>query len=292
MTKMTAPVLLTPCHVDYELLDSGHGRKLERLGEVISNRPEPQAVWAPKLPEAEWKKAVAVFAPKANDEDGDSGNWEIAKGVPEAWPVTYKDLDFFGRLTPFRHLGCFPDQSPQWDWLEQTIKPGMTVLNLFGYTGVASMVAARAGAEVTHVDASKKAINYGKENLELNRLTDKVKIRWMLDDCLAFVAREVRRGKTYDIILMDPPKYGRGPDGERWDFFAGMPGLLENISKIAAPNGHVWMTAYALRISSVALGTMLKETMPKGEVTVGEFVSDDKFGRGFTNSMWARWSGK
>lgn len=290
-TLSPSPTLLVPQGVDYTLLDSGHGRKLEKLGDVISDRPEPQAFWAPKLPDSEWDKAVAVFAPKANDEDGDSGNWDIAPGVPDKWPVAYKNLQFYGRLTPFRHLGCFPDQSPQWGWLEEVVKPGMKVLNLFGYTGVASMVAAKAGAEVVHVDASKKAIGFGRENLELSGFAD-AKIRWMMDDCLAFVAREVRRGNTYDIILMDPPKYGRGPDGERWDFFMGMPDLLADVAKISKPDGHVWMTAYALRISSVALGTMLQESMGKGETAIGEFVSRDAFGRSFTNSMWARWSGK
>lgn len=290
--KMTpSPTLLVPQGVDYAMLDSGHGRKLEKLGDVISDRPEPQAFWAPKLPESEWAKAVAVFAPKANDEDGDSGNWDVKSGVPEKWEVGYGKLAFYGRLTPFRHLGCFPDQSPQWGWLEDVIKPGMKVLNLFGYTGVASQVAAYAGAEVVHVDASKKAIGFGRENLELSGMAD-AKIRWMLDDCFAFVAREVRRGNTYDIILMDPPKYGRGPDGEKWEFFSGMPEFLANIAKLTKPTGHVWLTAYALRVSSVALGTMLRETMPQGEVTIGEFVSEDQFGRSFTNSMWARWSGQ
>ncbi len=282
-----SPLLLTPVGVGYELLDSGFGRKLEVLGGVRTDRPEPQAVWAPKLPTSEWQKAQAIFAPKAGDEDGDGGNWEVKAGVPEKWQVTYGKMPFYGRLTPFRHLGCFPDQSPQWAWLEEVVKPGMKVLNLFGYTGVASMVAAKAGAEVTHVDASKKAIGFGKENVELAGLSE-AKIRWMLDDCLAFVAREVRRGNKYDVILMDPPKYGRGPDGERWEFFGGLPDLLADIAKITAPHGRVWMTAYALRISSVALGTMLAESMPQGDVEIGEFVSQDNFGRSFTNSMWAR----
>lgn len=287
---LSSPTLMVPQGVDYELLDSGYGRKLERLGGVVSDRPEPQAVWAKKLPDTEWKKAVAVFAPKAGDEDGDGGNWDVDDSVPERWEVKYNKLRFYGRLTPFRHLGCFPDQSPQWGWLEDTVKPGMKVLNLFGYTGVASMVAAKAGAEVVHVDASKKAIGFGRENLELSGMAD-AKIRWMLDDCFAFVAREVRRGNTYDIIIMDPPKYGRGPDGERWEFFGGMPDFLEAIAKLAKPDGHVWLTAYALRVSSVALGTMLTESMPKGRVEIGEFVSRDAFGRSFTNSMWAKWSG-
>lgn len=285
----TAPLLLTADGIDYALLDSGLGRKLERIGGVVSDRPEPQAVWERKLPATEWKKAAAVFAPKG-DEDGEGGNWEVHGKVPEKWEVGYRGMKFYGRLTPFRHLGCFPDQAPQWDWLSKTVTPGMKVLNLFGYTGVASLVAAKAGAEVAHVDASKKAIGFARENAELAGLSE-AKIRWLCDDALAFVAREVRRGNTYDVILMDPPKFGRGPDGEKWEFFDGMPGLLADISKLVKPDGAVWLTAYALRVSSVALGTMLGSAMPKGEVEIGEFVSEDAFGRRFTNSMWARWRG-
>lgn len=288
---LTPPLLLLPEGVGYALLDSGGGRKLERIGEVTSDRPEPQAVWERKLPASDWQKAVAVFAPKSGDEDGDGGNWEVRGKVPERWQVDYCGMPFYARLTPFRHLGCFPDQAPQWDWLRARVKPGMKVLNLFGYTGVASMVAAQAGAEVVHVDASKKAIGFGRESVELAGLQD-AKIRWMCDDALAFVAREVRRGNTYDIILMDPPKYGRGPDGEKWDFFSGMPALLSDIAKLAKPDGAVWLTAYALRISSVALGTMLGEAMGQGTLKIGEFVSRDDFGRSFTNSMWARWQGR
>jgi len=284
MKQPAAPLLLTPTGVDYELLDSGHGRKLERLGELTANRPEPQAIWAPALPQAEWAKAAATFAPK-NDDD-DSGNWQTAPGTPEQWPVTYNNLQFYGRLTPFRHLGCFPDQSPQWAWLEEAVKPGMKVLNLFGYTGVASLVAARAGASVTHVDASKKAIGYARENAELAGLQE-APIRWICDDALAFAARESRRGNTYDIILMDPPKYGRGPDGEKWEFFANLPALLESTAKLTHKGSRVWLTAYALRVSSVALGSML-QTALGGSVEIGEFVSEDRSGRRFTNSMWAR----
>lgn len=291
MSKIDSPILLTPEGVEYALLDSGLGRKLEKLGGVVSDRPEPQAVWERKLPKSEWDKAVAVFAPKGDDE-GEGGNWEVRGKVPERWEVEYRNsVRFYGRLTPFRHLGCFPDQAPQWDWLAKTVKPGMKVLNLFGYTGVASLVAAKAGAEVAHVDASKKAIGFARENAELAGL-ESAKIRWLCDDALAFVAREVRRGNRYDVIIMDPPKFGRGPDGEKWEFFDGMPGLLADIAKIAKPEGSVWLTAYALRVSSVALGTMLGEAMGKGAVETGEFVSVDQFGRRFTNSMWARWAGK
>lgn len=281
------PLVLTPVGVDYKLLDSGYGRKLEVLGGVVTDRPEPQAVWAPKLPAADWEKAVAVFAPKKGDEDGDGGNWEVYADLPERWETSYNGLAFYGRLTPFRHLGCFPDQSPQWAWLEDVVKPGMTVLNLFGYTGVATLVAARAGADVTHVDASKKAIGFARENAELAGLSG-AKTRWILDDAKAFVAREVRRGKTYDIVLMDPPKYGRGPDGETWEFFADMPEFLADVAQLVGPKGAAWLTAYALRISSIALGTMLGDVLPGATVETGEFVSEDAFGRRFTNSMWAR----
>jgi 23S rRNA (cytosine1962-C5)-methyltransferase len=291
MEANTNPLLLTPTGVDYRMLDSGFGRKLEVLGGVVTDRPEPQAVWAPKLAEADWEKAVAVFAPKKGDEEGDGGNWEVHGDLPERWETAYTGANgtvaFYGRLTPFRHLGCFPDQSPQWAWLEEVIQPGMKVLNLFGYTGVATLVAAKAGAEVTHVDASKKAIGYARENAELAGL-QQAKTRWILDDAMAFVAREVRRGNAYDIVLMDPPKYGRGPDGETWEFFANMPDMLAESAKLVGPKGALWLTAYALRVSSVALGTMVQDVLPEANVETGEFVSEDAFGRKFTNSMWAR----
>lgn len=282
-STLKAPALLTPVGVDYTLLDSGGGRKLERFGMVIADRPEPQAVWNPSLAQEKWASAQAVFS-GGDDEDG--GRWQIADSVPERWEMSFNGMPFYGRVTPFRHMGCFPDQSPQWAWLEETVKPGMKVLNLFGYTGVASLVAAKAGAEVVHVDASKKAIGFARENAELAGLQD-AKVRWICDDALAFAAREARRGNVYDIVILDPPKYGRGPDGEKWDFFEGMPGLMENISKLVKAGSHVWLTAYALRVSSVALGTMLGETVG-GTVSLGEFVSEDASGRRFTNSMWAR----
>ncbi|NBV54693.1 MAG: class I SAM-dependent rRNA methyltransferase, partial [Proteobacteria bacterium] len=258
------PLLLTPVGVDYVLLDSGHGRKLERLGGIVTDRPEPQAIWAPKLPESEWQQAAAVFSPKSGkpggDDDGEGGNWEVRGNVPERWKTQFESMPFYARLTPFRHLGCFPDQSPQWRWLRDEAKSGMKVLNLFGYTGVASLVAAKAGAEVVHVDASKKAIGFARESAEIAGLTA-APIRWICDDALAFVQREVRRGNRYDIIILDPPKYGRGPDGERWEFFADMPKLMIDMAKISNPLCKVWLTAYALRVSSVALGSMLLESL-------------------------------
>ncbi|MCA3244026.1 MAG: class I SAM-dependent methyltransferase [Alphaproteobacteria bacterium] len=273
----------------YTLLDSGYGRKLEQIGGVVVNRPEPQALWAPVLPEATWAKAQATFAPKT--EDGDGGNWQKAASLPEKWPVTWGNLQFYGRLTPFRHLGVFPEQAPQWDWLKATVTPGMQVLNLFGYTGVASLVAAHAGAKVVHVDASKKALTFGRENAELAGLAQ-APIRWIPDDALGFLQREARRGNQYDVVLLDPPKFGRADDGTVWEFLRDMPTLLEALSKVVKPTGHVWLTAYTLRLSGVALASMLRAALPPGSTASGEFTVTDQAGRSFGVSMWGRWEGK
>jgi 23S rRNA (cytosine1962-C5)-methyltransferase len=297
MLPLPASELLPATGVDYVLLDSGHGRKLERFGKIVVNRPEPQAVWAPALPEADWAAAMATFAPKTGDEDGDGGNWHNGGKVPERWPMAFGGpkgkVAFYARLTPFRHLGCFPDQSPQWAWLQEVLKPGQSVLNLFGYTGVASIVAAKAGALVTHVDASKKSLGYGRENAELAGLDTAAKaegVRWMCDDALGFAEREVRRGKTYDVLLLDPPKYGRGPDGERWDFFADVPALLAACAPLVAPGGHVWLTSYALRASSVALVSALQAACgPAAALRHGELVTTDAAGRAFSSAFWAHW---
>ena len=273
----------------YQLLDSGQGRKLERIGGVVVNRPEPQALWPQALPVADWAKAQATFAPKTADEEGDGGNWQNHANLTERWEAEWDGLKVYARLTPFRHLGLFPEQAPQWQWLQETVKPGMKVLNLFGYTGMASLVAARAGALVTHVDASKKALTFGRENAELAGL-EKAPIRWLPDEAVGFCNREVRRGNQYDIILLDPPKFGRGPDGEVWDFLRDMPTLLTALNKLVKPGAQVWLTAYTLRLSGVALASMLQSYLPTGgQVESGEFTVTDKAGRSFGVSMWAKW---
>ncbi len=281
-----------PRNALYTLLDSGHGRKLERIGGLVVNRPEPQALWAPTLPQAEWATAQATFAPKAEKlgDDGDGGNWQTNGRVPEAWPTAWEGLKFYARLTPFRHLGVFPEQAPQWQWLRETVQPNMSMLNLFGYSGVASLVAAQAGASVVHIDASKKALTYGRENAELAGL-GKAPIRWIPDDALGFVQREARRGNLYDVVVLDPPKFGRSDDGRVWEFFRDMPPLLEALSKIVKPTGHVWLTAYTLRLSGVALASMLRANLPAGTTQSGEFTATDAAGRSFGVSMWGRWSG-
>lgn len=279
----------------YTLLDSGAGRKLEQLGTVITDRPEPQALWAKSLPESAWAAAHAVF--NGDDDDGDgNGRWNVKEGTPTQWQVEWNgpsgNLAFHARLTAFRHLGCFPDQAPHWEYLATHLKPGMKLLNLFGYSGVATLVAANAGAEVVHVDASKKAVGYGKENAELAGLAHKP-IRWICDDALAFCKREVRRGNQYHGIILDPPKYGRGPDGEKWEFFANMPALLETLAPLTVNDKGSFgiLTAYALRASAEAMASSLQEAYKplQGSTTHGTLTCTDAANRSFATALWARW---
>ena len=282
---------------DYALLDSGAGRKLERFGKIVVDRPEPQALWQPRLPRSEWARAHAVFS--ASGEDDEKGRWRVDKPVPESWPVRLAParLDVAGvnpvtmqcRLQGLWHLGLFPEQHPHWQWMLERIAAvkaraasGGTadpprVLNLFGYTGAASLLAAAAGAHVTHVDASKKSVAWGRDNQTASKLDDKP-IRWIVDDASKFVARDVRRGKLYDVILVDPPKFGRGPEGETWDLFTDLPGLLDNCAKLLAPSGaNLVLTVYAIRASALAFEQLLAEklagrggTMQTGELAIRE----------------------
>lgn len=276
----------------YKLLDTGHGRKLEQFGPITVVRPEPQALWAPSLPKSTWDAAQATFRP-AKEEGSDMGNWHTTADIPEKWPLDWHNLKFYSRLTPFRHLGCFPEQAEHWSWIKDSIQPNQdhTMLNLFGYTGVISLVAAREGASVTHVDASKKAIQLAKENAQLAGL-EKAPIRWLTDDALAFAKREVRRGNTYHTIVLDPPKFGRGPEGEIWDFMMHMPQLADTLPQLLSnqKGAQVILTAYALRVSSPALSTILAEALKgrTGTHTHGELTQTDQSGRSFSAAYWAR----
>jgi len=278
---------------DYALLDCGGGRKLERFGKVVVDRPEPQALWRPRQPKSEWGKAHAVFS--ASGEDDEKGRWRIDKPVPEAWPVLIDDVTMLCKLAGLWHLGLFPEQEPHWRWMLGEIArvSGETprVLNLFGYTGAASLLAARAGAEVTHVDASKKAIQWGKENQDASKL-GAAKIRWLLDDAAKFTARDVRRGKTYHLILVDPPKFGRGPEGEIWDLFADLPALLGNLAKLLAPrNAAMILTIYAIRASAIAFDQLLREALDKcgGTFESGELAIRSASGSVVPTSLFVRW---
>jgi 23S rRNA (cytosine1962-C5)-methyltransferase len=198
-------ILSTNGWQDYELLDSGNGQRLERFGEFVLVRPDPQIIWKPTLSQAEWDKADAIFEKTS----GDKGNWKTRKTIPERWLMKYKDLSFYAKLSPFKHTGIFPEQSIQWDWMQERIKTSdrtQNVLNLFGYTGIASIAAAQAGAKVTHIDASYPTIGWARENQKVSGLEDKP-VRWILDDAIKFCNREIKRGVKYDGIIMDPPIY-------------------------------------------------------------------------------------
>ncbi len=281
---------------DYTLLDAGAGRKLERFGKIVVDRPEPQALWQPRLAKAEWAKANAVFS--ASGEDDEKGKWRIDKPVPEAWPVRIGDVTMLCKLSGLWHLGLFPEQKPHWDWMlgELAKVKGETprVLNLFGYTGAASLLAAKAGAEVTHVDASKKAVAWGRENQAVSKL-DAAKIRWIVDDAAKFVAREVRRGKTYQVILVDPPKFGRGPEGEVWDLFAHLPALLGDCAKLLAPsNAAMVLTVYAIRASALAFDQLMRDILKNkgGTYDRGELAIQATSGPSVPTSLFVRWSTK
>lgn len=277
----------------YALLDSGNGRKLERFGGIVVDRPEPQALWKPARPDA-WKSAHAVFA--AEDED-EKGRWKQLKPVPETWDVQVEGATVKARLMAFRHLGLFPEQLPHWQWMRDGLAAvkGETprVLNLFGYTGAASLVAAAAGAEVVHVDASKKAIAWARENQAASKL-DKAVIRWIAEDARKFVAREVRRGRTYHCILVDPPKYGRGTEGEVWDLFTDLPALMADCEKLLAPKqSRLILTAYAIRASALALDGLMKEIFAArgGIIESGELaILEENGARALGTSLYSRWS--
>jgi 23S rRNA (cytosine1962-C5)-methyltransferase len=206
-------MFLADSWVDYEVLDTGDGEKLERWGEIILRRPDPQTIW-PKAKEGLWRKAQAHY----HRSDRGGGEWEFLEKLPEKWTVSHGNLQFYVRPTGFKHTGLFPEQAANWDWAMAKIRAAgrpIRVLNLFGYTGAATVACAKAGAEVCHVDAAKGMVTWGKENAALSGLAE-APIRWIVDDCAKFVEREIRRGKRYDAIIMDPPSYGRGPGGEIW----------------------------------------------------------------------------
>ena len=289
-----APIVMRSAGwADYGLIDSGGGRKLERCGPYTLIRPEPQCLWRPRLNEATWADADAVFDPTDEDE---AGHWRFKGKVQEAWPLAWNGVRFHGRFTAFRHLAFFPEQAANWSWLDQHLRTSgrqKKVLNLFGYTGVASLVCANAGASVTHVDASKKAIGWARENAELSGLSDRP-IRWICEDARRYVQREERRGSQYEGIILDPPKYGRGPTGEIWRLFEDLPDLLRTCVGLLSPDASfLILNGYAERISGLSLASLLAEALgPRiGRIDWGELALMEEGGdRGAGLSFFARWS--
>jgi 23S rRNA (cytosine1962-C5)-methyltransferase len=310
-------LLLSNRWKDYELLDSGNGLKLERFGPYTFVRPEVQALWKRALPSTSWESAHAVFQP-SGEESG--GHWLLKKKVPDQWEMKYslslgsypqsvtlpkesRELHFSVRTTPGRHLGVFPECASHWDWISELInsrehiqahsgKP-LNVLNLFGYTGLASLACAFAGAKVTHVDASRKSVSWAQTNQDLSGLLDKP-IRWIVDDALKFVEREARRGVKYDGILLDPPKFGRGPKGEVWEIFKSLPFLLKACRAVLSDYPlFVVLTIYAVKLSAVHAWSALAEMMEGcgGVMECGELVTQEKSTqRLLSQAVYVRWN--
>lgn len=278
---------------DYELLDSGNGKRLERFGKYTLVRPDPQCIWQPKLSRTKWENADAWFVRKTDDK----GMWQYRNKLPDAWLMNYNNLSFRVKLTPFKHTGVFPEQSVQWNFISnlitsETHNDGVNILNLFAYTGIATLAAAAAGAKVTHVDASKPAVTWARENQEVSKLTDKP-IRWIVDDATTFCRRELKRGIKYDGILMDPPIYGHGPNGETWDFYKDFPVLLRICQQLLSDKPlFVIVNAYAISASALMLRNVMHDYFEdlNGTIDCGELALQEKSSdRLLSTGIFCRW---
>lgn len=271
---------------DWGLIDCGDGRKWERYGPVTVVRPEPQAMWAPSL--TDWSPD-ATFVPGSDEEGG--GRWVRHRDLPADWQLSRGAVRFNASLTPFRHLAFFPDMAPQWDWMQSQALDA-DVLNLFGYTGVGTLLLSEAGARMVHVDASKKSVEGGRANAALSGLAERP-IRWIVDDAPKFTAREVRRGRRYDGILLDPPKFGRGPDGELWRLEEHLAPLLTDCRKLLDQDSRfLVLTVYAVRMSALAIGELLQQLTCDlgGTVECGEMaVREESRGLLLPTAIFARW---
>ena len=289
--------LLTPSHfADYELIDSGNFEKLERFGQYSIIRPEPQAIWNRSMSETEWDK-MSSAAFKLDKNDSEKGRWILKKGMPEQWRINYvyKKMSFNVRLglTSFRHIGVFPEQAPNWDYIYDEISTSKAqhskVLNLFAYTGGASLAARAAGAEVVHVDSVKPVISWARENMEYSNLTD---IRWVVEDALKFVQREVRRGNTYSGIILDPPAYGRGADGEKWILDDNLNEMIMLCSKLLLPqNSFLILNMYSIGFSALVGNNLVNSYFDRDENNeFGELYLADRFGKKLPLGTFLRFS--
>ena len=264
-------MFVTDSWKDYELIDTGDGMKLERWKDIILLRPDPQVIW-PYSKELNKKNIHAVY--KRSSSGG--GNWDFYKKVPEKWNIQWRDLTFTVRPMGFKHTGLFPEQAVNWDWMRDLIKKEdrqVNVLNLFGYTGGATVACASAGAKVCHVDAAKNMVQIGKENLQASGLAD-APVRWIVDDCLKFVQREIRRENKYDGIILDPPSYGRGPGGELWHLEEMLYPFMENLVQILSDEPlFLLLNSYTTGLQPLVLKNVIQKTVCKkfgGKVTAEE----------------------
>lgn len=296
-------ILITETSPDYQLVDSGDGEKLEKFGSVILARPDPQATWPKRLSIDEWKKAEGHFI---REEKG--GSWSLKKNVPEKWQINLEDLKFWIKPTAFKHTGIFPEQTVNWSWMKEKIvtrikensnsKP--EILNLFGYTGGATLSCAQAGASLVHIDSSKSAISWARENVELSGLNDKP-IRWIIEDARIFVEREIKRGRKYDAIIMDPPAFGHGVNNELWKIEEHLLPLIENCKKLLSEQPLFFLiNGYSAGYSAIAYENNLLTLVEKydGEIEIGELaireviIDSQKLQRILPAGIFSRWSNK
>ena len=291
----------SPTWKDYELIDSGAGEKLERFGSYVLARPEPKALWDKSLAEAEWRRlAHTTFTPgagfgKAGKED--SGTWNRLRKMDDQWYIQYKNadglaLDLRLGLTSFKHVGVFPEQAPNWDYIYRQTRAlaakGRTprVLNLFAYTGAASLAAKAAGADVTHLDSVRQVVTWARGNMEHSGMDG---IRWIVEDAMKFAQREARRGNRYDGIILDPPAYGHGPDGEKWKLDECLFGMLRSVGEILAPkDSFMVLNLYSNGYSALLGETVVRQTMSVGAIESGELALNDRFGKALPLSIVVR----
>ncbi|MBK7148337.1 MAG: class I SAM-dependent methyltransferase [Bacteroidetes bacterium] len=282
---------LTPTHfADYELIDCGNFQKLERFGKVITIRPEPQAVWNTSLPLQEWEKRAHVkFVPRSSS----SGDWKKLKDTADRWNIGYENGNQFQlrlALTSFKHVGVFPEQAVNWDYITESISSFEKItpkfLNLFAYTGAASLAGRSAGAETYHLDSIKQVVSWARENMELSKLDN---IRWVVEDALKYVKREVKRGNKYNGIILDPPAYGHGPDGEKWKLEDSIGEMMELVLQLLDEKNHfLILNAYSLGFSSLILENLVKQNFKPENLECGELYLQDNFKKKLPLGAFAR----
>lgn len=296
---MNSPELLSPVWQDYELIDSGDFEKLERFGRWVTRRPEPQAIWHKSLSEEEWQRtATATFRREAGSEE--RGRWSLSPKQPEQWRISQRVGDrqivFRLGLTSFKHLGIFPEQAENWNFIYESVRELIVrggensdrpkVLNMFAYTGGASLAAAAAGAEVTHVDSVKQCISWARENMEESHLEG---IRWVVEDALKFARREVRRGHRYDGIILDPPAYGRGPEGEKWVLEQNIAEMLALCAELLSPNGFLVLNLYSMGLSALLAKSAVNQLIPSPRTEqFGELYFTDRQGKNLPLGVYYR----
>ena len=294
LTQPALSVLIPVGWEDYELLDSGNGTKLERFGPYRLIRPESAAIWQKSWPEKQWQAADGVYSPR----EAESGRWLFHRQTLPRWDMRYGELRFWAQPTPFRHLGVFPEQATQWEWVGRLIRQAsrpVNVLSLFAYTGLATLAAAAAGASVTHVDASKTTIAWARENQSLCGLGERP-VRWILDDALKFALREARRHARYDGFILDPPKFGRGPKGEIWKLEETLPALLLACKALMSEHPLFFvLTTYSAGMPALSVRYLLEEIVGErsGQFDAGELgIAEQSAGRIISTAAFARWSAR